>query len=338
MLARLVVRPPVRARYVTPVPPGAATGLVARVYRQVEREFGLLAPPVALHSPAPAALAASWLLVRESLIADGPVDRLTREVVATAVSRLNECPYCVDVHSTALRGLVPAREATAVASRPAAELDGRWRALVAGLETGELRRAGAGFGSAEQVAAVAAVATTFHYLNRMATVFLGSAALPRGLPGPGRRLVGALLTRRRPGAPGASLDLLPPATPPGEAAWAMPLPHVADALARASAAVADAARWVPDGVRDLLDRQVRGWGGPSAGLGRQWVDDAVAGLPGSERATAALALLTARGGHQVDDGVVASFRSREPGDAALVELTSWASLRAARELGHRLTA
>src|ERR1039457_6101964 len=42
-----------QVRHVTPVRIGAGPGLVRQVYRQVEREFGVLAPPMALHSPAP---------------------------------------------------------------------------------------------------------------------------------------------------------------------------------------------------------------------------------------------------------------------------------------------
>ena len=43
-------------RYLHPVPAAAATGLVAEVYAQAEREFGLL-PPLPLHSPLPRLLA-----------------------------------------------------------------------------------------------------------------------------------------------------------------------------------------------------------------------------------------------------------------------------------------
>ncbi|MFD1049963.1 carboxymuconolactone decarboxylase family protein, partial [Kibdelosporangium lantanae] len=39
-----------RIRHVTVVRPADARGLVADVYRQAERDFGMLAPPVALHS------------------------------------------------------------------------------------------------------------------------------------------------------------------------------------------------------------------------------------------------------------------------------------------------
>lgn len=38
----------------------------------------MLAPPVALHSPAPEVLAASWVMMREILIVPGTVDRTTK--------------------------------------------------------------------------------------------------------------------------------------------------------------------------------------------------------------------------------------------------------------------
>src|SRR5690242_10016741 len=86
-------------RHVAPVRPGPGTDLVARVYDQVERDFGMLAPPVALHAPAPGVLAAAWLMLRETLIASGRVERAAKEAVGTAVSIGNACPYCVEVHS-----------------------------------------------------------------------------------------------------------------------------------------------------------------------------------------------------------------------------------------------
>src|SRR5688500_10461272 len=73
LLARATRGPAVaHVRHVSPVAPRAAGGLVAAVYRQVERDFGMLAPPVSLHSPAPEVLAACWLMLRESLIASHP--------------------------------------------------------------------------------------------------------------------------------------------------------------------------------------------------------------------------------------------------------------------------
>src|SRR3712207_2784190 len=65
---------------------GGARGRVRAVERQVEGVLGVLAPPIALHSAAPEVLAAAWLVLRESLVADGTASRADKEVVAAAVS------------------------------------------------------------------------------------------------------------------------------------------------------------------------------------------------------------------------------------------------------------
>jgi AhpD family alkylhydroperoxidase len=106
---------------------GAAQGLAGRVYEQVEREFGVLAPSLALFSPAPQVLAASWLMLRETLLVTRKVDRAAKEAVATTVSLGNTCPWCVTVHSTMVSGLAGA---PVLADRPAEAIaDPRLRAV-----------------------------------------------------------------------------------------------------------------------------------------------------------------------------------------------------------------
>ncbi len=74
----------------------------------------MLAPPVALHSAAAGPLAASWVMLRETLLAQGQADRAAKEVVAAAVSLGNSCPYCVAVHTAVLRGLAHGPAAAAI--------------------------------------------------------------------------------------------------------------------------------------------------------------------------------------------------------------------------------
>src|SRR5690349_10555894 len=88
-----------QVRHVAPVPFRRADPEVLEVYRAVEREFGVLAPPVVLHAAAPGVLRASWVMLREIVLAPGLLDRGTKEAVAAAVSEANECPYCTTVHT-----------------------------------------------------------------------------------------------------------------------------------------------------------------------------------------------------------------------------------------------
>jgi AhpD family alkylhydroperoxidase len=331
-----------QVRHVTVVRPESARGLVAEVYAQVERDFGMLAPPIGLHSPAPGPLAAAWLMLRESMIATGRVSRAVKEAVAVAVSHLNACPYCVDVHSAALHGLGRDREATALADngsvgRDLQEIIGWAKA------SGRRRRAVATAPPvpAEQLPELLGTVVTFHYLNRMVNTFLIASPIPLGLPRAARRtarrMAGRLLRLALNGEvmPGQAAELLPAAELPPDLSWAAGNPAVADAFARAAAAI-DAAgrRSVPVSARELVAARLAGWGGEPPGVLRDWAYDAVASLPRDDRPAGQLALLVAFSSYQVGAPAIAGFRQHyRPDDQSLIEVASWASMAAARAQG-----
>ena len=333
LLEQGVRRSLAQIRYVSPVLPGAANGLVATVYAEAERDFGLVAPPLALHSPAPVPLAAFWLMLRETLLAAGAATREEKEVAAAAVSAANECPYCVAVHSAVVRGLVrgsvPARVAQGRAGHvtdPALRKIAVW--------AGSTGRPGSSPSlPAGRFAELAGVAVTFHYLNRMVTMFLPASPLPPRTPkrmgGWVMGMLASAMLASRP-APGVSLGLLPEAPLPAEFGWAAGTPHVAQALARAAAAIDQAGqRAVPEEVRELVLTRLGSWDGRPPGVSRAWADEPAAALAPADRAAGRLALLAAFAPYQVirDD----ITRVRHP-DEALILLTSWASMAAARTI------
>lgn len=322
-------------RYVTPVGPRHATGLVAQVYRQVERDFGMLAPPIALHAAAPLSLAGSWVMLRETLLAPGPVDRRTRERVATAVSLSNNCPYCVTVHGATVRGINGESSADLSAeplTDPAiADIVG-WAPLSG--ETGSRPF------PAEHTAELVGVAVCFHYLNRMVNVFLDDSPLPGEIPAAARGAADAFFSRflgavaAKPAEPGTSLALLPPEPLPSDLRWSAGNTVIASAFARAAAAIDAGARdSVPEGVAALVNSRLSTWDGQPTGPSRAWVEEAIIGLPESERAAGRLALLTAMASYQVDEAVVAEFQRVHRDDKTLIEVASWASMAAARRVG-----
>jgi alkylhydroperoxidase family enzyme len=330
-----------QVRYVSPVRRGAAKGLVGRVYEQVEREFGVLAPSLALHSPAPQVLAASWVMLRETLLAAGTVERAAKEAVATTVSLGNACPWCATVHSTMLSGLAGG---LVLADQPAEPVaDPRLRAVTTwardcGTEEGARRHEPAC--PAREAPELIGTAVLFHYYNRMVNVFLTEVPLPPGAPrmalGPVMRILGSrmLPAAGQPCQPGASLDLLPAAPLPRDLSWASGDRVTQDAFARGCAAVdAAGARSVPPSVRDLVMTELDNWHGERRGPGRAWLDSVVSALPHADQPAGRLALLTALASAQVDRSVVQMFRASQPDDSTLVELTAWASLAAARRVG-----
>jgi AhpD family alkylhydroperoxidase len=315
-------------RYVSPVLPANAEGVVATVYGQAEKDFGMVAPPVAMHSPSPSALVASWAMLRETLLVTGQTDRAAKEVVAASVSVANACPYCIAIHTAAAQELVPGLDAAAVAS---ANLASPQLKEVAGWARPSASRPPAQAAPSGSFAELAGVAVTFQYLTRMVTIFLPESPLPPMTPKAiGGWVMGMLasgMTSPHP-VPGASLDLLPKAELPDEFSWAAGDPRIAAALAGAAAAIEEAAAGVvTPAVRDLVTARLAGWDGSPQGPSRAWVDEAVAEVGEADRPAARLALLTALAPYQVTKADVVALGST--GDA-LVALTSWASMAAAR--------
>ena len=323
-LVRFAVRRSLNdTRHVRVVKRRHATGRVAEVYRQVERDFSMLAPPVALHSAAPDVLAAAWMILRETLLAQGFADRAAKEAVATGVSLANDCPYCADVHGMTLDAMPSTEDRDALTEWARAS-------AVAGPVAAPFSQAHA--------AELVGVAVAFHYYNRVVNVFLTESPFPSHVPESAkpkaRKVLGGVL-RPGPGGPvaGESLDFLPAAPLPDDLGWARSNGVVAEAFARAYAAV-DAAgeRSVPASVRALVLSRLSTWDGRAPGLSRSWVDTAVADLPEEDRAAGRLALVIALASFQLDDGLVAEFAGTGVGDTAVVELAAWAAMAAARRI------
>jgi AhpD family alkylhydroperoxidase len=318
----------VQIRRVTPVPFRSPEPTVSRVYHEVEREFGVLAPPVVLHAPSPDVMSAAWIMVRESLITPGLVSRSEKEAVAAAISKSNACPYCVTMHASMLDSLGAGPNTSEVRS---------W--AHAGEVRGAVDANDLPFPE-DHAPELVAVAVLLHYLNRMVNIFLGETPLPPKSPVQALRVVSPVLNwlQRSAGRdsvqPGASLDLLPPAPLPADLSWTGRSTVLADAFARAAAAI-DAAgeRTVPKAVRALVLDRLKAWDGRPTGLSRAWVETDIAVLPVTDRAAGRLALLTAFASYQIDDKVVEEFRASAPEDASLIDCTSWASMAAAREAG-----
>jgi AhpD family alkylhydroperoxidase len=322
-LVRFAVRRSLNdTRHIRVVKRRHARGLVADVYRQVERDFGMLAPPTAMHSASPDLLAASWAILRETLLVPGFADRASKEAVATGVSEANACPYCADVHGMTLDAISDGADPSVLTS---------WAR-----STGS----SAVFPPAPEAQApeLIGVAVAFHYYNRVVNVFLRESPFPSHVPESAkpkaREVLGGVLRPAAVGpSAGDSVSLLPSAPLPNDLGWARGNPVIADAFARAFAVFeAGGVRSVPAGVRALVRGRLSVWDGRPPGLSRSWVEDPVATLPPSERAAGRLALTIALASFQVDEGMVEEFRRTAPEDEALLELASWAGMAAARRI------
>ncbi len=319
--------------------------LAERVFDQAGREFQA-APPITLHSPDQLLMAGVWSATRECFIinADG---RAMREAVAAAVSQLNECPYCVDVHTamhaSANGGHPLSKKKSANDNSP---IDRAYKWALATLEPGSPLLQNPQI-SAADIPQIFGTAICFHYTNRMVNIFLDRAPMPMPAAGSkfmrafsraslrffGRRIV------KLDGEPGDFIMEADDAVLPEEFSWAHSNPHVAGGLLRFSHAAEMAGdEAVPKEVQELVRSHLNTWNGEQVELGRGWLENLVQPLDKKLQPSARLAILAARASWQVDKKIVREFRQFHEGDKALIQVAGWASYAAVKRISGWLIA
>ncbi|BAL88809.1 hypothetical protein AMIS_35890 [Actinoplanes missouriensis 431] len=327
-------------RFFAPPPARAATGRVAQVYQQMRDDFPGPAPTFHALSVAPDVMAATWALMRESLLAsdDGPHERgnrVDREVVAAVVSRANGCRFCTDAHVTLLHALGEHELAETIArggspGQPGRAELARWAAA------SRHPRATGWTGRSDP--RLTGTLLAFHFINRVVSALLTPDLLPGGLQRSSavRAAGGRLLARRlrAPVVPGRGLALLddPGERPP---AWAG---H--DPVGVAWVALRDAAARGGDLLGDLARHTVTAtvrWedgGHPADPVA--WVGDLVRDLPAGERAGARIALLAAFVPEAITVGDTGLWRLTHPSDAGLVRLVAYGAVTATEHVARAL--
>ncbi|MEU8196670.1 carboxymuconolactone decarboxylase family protein [Microbispora amethystogenes] len=335
---------PTPYRYVTPVPVDAATGRVAEVYRQIARDFGMTRMPLFLTlSPAPDVLAATWALLRESLLV-GEAPRAAKEIVAAGVSLANECPFCVDAHTVLLHATGEHRLAETIArgERPPDPEHARlfdWATATATAATGGGRTPPC---PPEQAAEHIGTALAFHFINRMVSSLLTADLLPAGLQRSRlvRRLGGGALSRavRRRPPRGEALPLLRGLPAYREPGWAAGAPMGA-AFAALLACAREGAALLDDEAVEAVLEAVAVWDGGHPPLSG-WPSGPLADVAPARRPAARLALLAALAPYRVTDADVAAWRETGRGrsDADLVRLLAFGAISAVERVEAGLTA
>ena len=80
--------------WIRTIPPGEATGLLKRLYDEAVARAGKVFNVVSLQSLRPEVLQAGIALYQELMHSDrSPLSRAQREMIAVAVSRVNDCDY-----------------------------------------------------------------------------------------------------------------------------------------------------------------------------------------------------------------------------------------------------
>lgn len=100
-----IIEEPLKSPYLPLLEEGAATGTVAAAYANYRVRFGRPHVPGILKCFAthPPLLEQMIALASSLLFVEGHLTRKTKEMIATYVSALNACPYCLDSHASFLQ-------------------------------------------------------------------------------------------------------------------------------------------------------------------------------------------------------------------------------------------
>jgi AhpD family alkylhydroperoxidase len=332
---------PTPYRYTTPVPKTAATGQVADVYAQIAAEFILTDGPLMSLSPAPDLLAVTWALLREAQLA-GRAPRVNKEAVATAVSAVNRCQFCVDAHTALVHAAGEHQLAEALwhGERPS---DPDMAALVAWARATIDPTAAALPAPFPDELTAEYLGTTLvtHFINHVVSAMLHESLLPGGLGRSRlvRRVAGKALGRavQRQVHPGGSLPLLATMPIASEPPWAEGTP-IGIAFAALSAVAGAGGSQLSTAARQRVQRTIAGWDGATSALTWGQLEQTLGDLSGADRAGARIALLAALAPHEITDADVAAWRVMHPSDASLVRLVAFGAMAAIERIEERTTA
>ncbi|MCP2323293.1 AhpD family alkylhydroperoxidase [Hamadaea flava] len=327
-------------RHVVPVARKAATGRVAAVYTQSLADFGQAA--FMMLSPAPEIQAATWALLREAELV-GRAPRVSKEVIAVAVSQANGCRFCIDAHTIMIHAhgthdLAEDLLHDRIPAEPAHAELAAWAASTRRLDA--IPPHARPF-PAEHAAEYLGTALATHFTNRMFSAFTDEQLMPGNLQRSGVvRRVGAMAYTRvmqRELAPGDSLPLLDGITAGLSPAWAAGTP-IAAAFAALGGATASGGDLLSTAAREIIYASVARWDGAHLPPSGAWLAEALAGLPAAEQPGARLALLASIDPHRIDAGAVAAWRATgHSDDAELVRLVAYGAFTAVQRIADTIT-
>ena len=335
-------------RYVHAVPRRKANGIVAEIYKMIDKDF-FINGSLTSRSKVPNLLAAIWSVGRETLLVDDRLDRTTKEAMTATLSSINDCPYCGDM----LVSLVHAADQHDDASNILSETEEQitdpvlkerllWVRAVA--TPGATPPKAIPF-TADQIPEVIGSLMALSDINRFSHVVMNGS--PVKVP-PGMQYIKSALLRLfgselrathiRSLEPGRTLHLLTEATLPQDMQWAKGNARIAQAVAQCAAAVEKEAKGiVPDVVQYLVHENLNHWQGEVMPMSRSWLEKEVLDLQGNERAIAKLALALAKASYQLDDKIIGDVLRFNQGEEQFIRILAWSSFTAARHVANRIS-
>lgn len=273
-------------------------------------------------------MAGVWSLVRETMIVNSNVDRLTKEEVAGGVSKSNQCPYCVEAHIKMSGGRTD-KDRKNIYEWSKNHYSPNSKLIV-----------DPPF-SADEAPEIIGTALTFHYINRMVSVFVTDYPLP--LPRFFSFLKPTLSSFFRLTAaknitgvnvnPGISLKRIPDAILPGEFSWAQSNADISDSFAGFDALISMIGeKHISLDIRKTILTFLGNWNGDIQEIGNQWLEEEISNIDNEKKALARLILLASIQAYKITEQHINELRKQGYKDEQIIAATSWGSWQATKRI------
>ena len=332
-----------KIKYINYIEPSNATGLITDIYTQMKRDFGRVVEPVALHSIIPELLAHNWSVLRETNVVEDKVKRNVKDAIATAVSKINKCPWCVDAHTIMLIGLSSPTVAKAIENENLSLIENtKMRTIVEWAlanRTPSAKIINNPPFTFDEAPEIIGTAIYYHYVNKMVSVLLNETPLPTKASSlkPFMKEIAALkfsTALKRHKIAGESLKFIDSCNLDKDLFWASENKRIAVTFTAHKKIMEKLAeKHVPPEVQTIVIKTIEEWKGEDTGISRGWVEKYIPNLHEPLKPVARLSLLTAISPYQIDDEIINSYKQFNPEDEALLSTLSWASFVTAIRIG-----
>jgi AhpD family alkylhydroperoxidase len=333
-------------KYIKATPHSHVDGVVKEIYSQIKHDFGAVVEPFLLHSSSPSVLGGVWAACRETELITGVVPRNVKELIASTISQMNWCPYCVDAHTIMLNAEGEHKVARLLSTDAASDIaDPKLKAIYEWASSTRSPQSDIILAppfSVQEAPEMIGMAVFYHYINKMVSVFLSETPLPLNVSWMKlvmKRFAGWYfsLSARRVKSYGDSLKFIPDARLPEDMGWAEGSSPISKAFAGFAAVVNEiGAEILPEEVRQCVQEYIHSWNGEHPEMNRHWVDQAAQGLNNEIKGIARLVLTASIAPYQVDEQMIVSFRNAFSTDDALLGALAWGSFAVAKKIGRWL--
>lgn len=330
-----------QVRYL-PVQPKNEQALKKQIYKQINKDFGLVVDPFRLHALLPKLLAGVWAACRETELV-GIAPRNVKELVAACVSETNNCPYCVDAHTMLLNSVgeqslsknisqgnidnIIDKDLRDIADWALSSRSPHSEKLVNPLFPEDWR------------AELIGMAVFYHYLNRMVHVFLPEQLLPvknKATKQILKQIAGWVFsfTVNRKKSEGTALVFLEPTTLPIDMQWAAPRQNLAQGFSQMATIIEQLVdQHIPDIVHSTYSEFLEQWQGEDAPLDITWLAEHHENIDEKYHSMIDLALIITTSPYRVTEQQIERFIQDHTQPETLLVTAAWASFSAARKTG-----